>query len=239
MIDIHTHILPEIDDGSQSSSETLDMITEAYDAGFTDIITTSHFITGRFEVNKIERTLIISALQKKVDADGIDLKLYNGAESYITPELIDYYENNSIPTLAGSRYALFEFPMNSKVLYGDKVIDDLLDNGYIPVIAHPERYSVVQKDLEIANHWIEKGALLQSNYGSILEQYGKNAKKTFIKLLKERKITFLGSDCHARKSVYTRVNRAVNEMEKYADMDYIDKITRLNQEKVIEDKEIF
>ena len=100
-------------------------------------------------------------------------------------------------------------------------------------------YGWFQKDIEIANHWIEKGALLQSNYGSILEQYGKDAKKTFIKLLKERKITFLGSDCHARKSVYTRVNRAVNEMEKYADMDYIDKITRLNQEKVIEDKEIF
>ena len=237
MIDIHTHILPEIDDGSQSSSETLDMITEAYDAGFTDIITTSHFITGRFEVNKIERTLIISALQKKVDADGIDLKLYNGAESYITPELIDYYENNSIPTLAGSRYALFEFPMNSKVLYGDKVIDDLLDNGYIPVIAHPERYQEFQKNPNLVIEYLKSGVLLQGNFTSLFGKYGRHSRKVLKLYLKNKWICFLGSDTH-HEVAYDNKKLEKMLLKITKDKEYAEELLSKNFDKVINNEDI-
>lgn len=236
MIDIHTHILPSIDDGSSSVEETFDMLNEAYDAGFTDIITTSHYITEQFEVNKKERDFLIQALQKKVDVSSIDLTLHNGAESYIMPELASYYEDGIIPTLANSRYVLFEFPMNSKVIYGDAVISELRSKGYIPVIAHPERYSFVQKNIDIAFEWAENGAFLQSNYGSIIQKYGKEAKKTFLKLLKSDVITFLGTDCHARGSVYSQMDDILDELSKHIGNDKIDELTRINQLKVINDE---
>ena len=87
MIDIHTHILPSIDDGSRDAAETFDMINEAYDAGFTDIITTSHYITEQYEVNKNERNLLLNDIQNKVDVENINLILHNGAEAYIMPNL--------------------------------------------------------------------------------------------------------------------------------------------------------
>lgn len=239
MIDIHTHILPSIDDGSRDAAETFDMINEAYDAGFTDIITTSHYITEQYEVNKNERNLLLNAIQNKVDVENINLILHNGAEAYIMPNLSEYYNAGVIPTLANSRYVLFEFPMHSKVLYGNDVIEDLIKNDYIPIIAHPERYTFVQKDISIAFEWIEKGALLQSNYGSIVEQYGKAAKKTFIKLLQENAITFLGTDSHRRKGVYTEINDIIDELKKYSTNGNIEKMTRINQQKVINDEEIF
>lgn len=239
MIDIHTHILPSIDDGSRDVAETFDMINEAYDAGFTDIITTSHYITEQYEVNKNERNLLLNAIQNKVDVENINLILHNGAEAYIMPNLTEYYKAGVIPTLADSRYVLFEFPMHSKVLYGNDVIDDLIKNDYIPIIAHPERYSFVQKDINIAFEWIEKGALLQSNYGSIVEQYGKPAKKTFMKLLKEDAISFLGTDSHRRKGIYTEINDILDELKKYTTNDNIEKLTKINQQKVINNEEIF
>ena len=239
MIDIHTHILPSIDDGSRDAAETFDMINEAYDAGFTDIITTSHYITEQYEVNKNERNLLLNAIQNKVDVENINLILHNGAEAYIMPNLSEYYNEGVIPTLANSRYGVFEFPMHSKVLYGNDVIEDLIKNDYIPIIAHPERYTFVQKDISIAFEWIEKGALLQSNYGSIVEQYGKAAKKIFIKLLQENAITFLGTDSHRRKGVYTEINDIIDELKKYTTNDNIEKMTRINQQKVINNEEIF
>lgn len=239
MIDIHTHILPCIDDGARDALETFEMINEAYDAGFTDIITTSHYITEQYEVNKNERALLLEAIQNKVDAENINLILHNGAEAYISPNLDELYDNNTIPTLANSRYVLFEFPMHSKVLYGNDVIENLIKKGYIPIIAHPERYSFVQKNINTALEWVKKGALLQSNYGSIVEQYGNAAKKTFIKLLKEDAITFLGTDSHRKGGVYSEINDIIAELKKYKTDSEIDKLTRINQQKVLNDENIY
>ena len=116
MIDMHTHLLPEIDDGSQSIKDTFDMIDEAYKAGFTDIITTSHYMEDEYEVNRVQRQMLIDAIQSKVDEKDISFNLYNGAEIYIMPNLVSFVDNGTIPTLAESRYVLFELPLNSNVL---------------------------------------------------------------------------------------------------------------------------
>lgn len=239
MIDIHAHILPNIDDGSKNIEESLNMANEAEKAGFTDIITTSHYIINwSYNADKQKREELIKDLQKNIDDMEINLKLHNGAESYVSPELVNYYLNGKIPTLAGSKYALFEFPRNDEVLYGDMVIENLIKQGYIPVIAHPERYLNVQQNIGIAYKWIKKGAILQSNYGSILGNYGEDAKKAFIKLLKNKMITFLGSDCHKPLSVYINVKNSLIEIKKYANKHYIEEITELNQRKVINNEEI-
>ena len=233
MIDVHTHILPGIDDGSRNIRQTIDMIKEAYSAGFTDIITTSHYIDGHFDIDKNDRQILIDNIQ---DLLKYKIKLHNGAESYIIPDLVELYNNNTIPTLANSRYTLFELPMNSDILYLDNIIEEFLSNDYIPVIAHPERYGFVQRDIERAFQMIEIGALLQCNYGSFIGTYGVEAQKTAIKLLKKDKISFLGSDTHRPESVYTRINEVLTKIEKTVGYKKVEQITVTNPQKIIDNE---
>ena len=86
MIDMHTHLLPEIDDGSQNIKETFDMIEEAYKAGFTQIITTSHYMEKEYEINRVQRQMLIDAIQAKIDEKDMSIQLHNGAEIYIMPD---------------------------------------------------------------------------------------------------------------------------------------------------------
>lgn len=231
MIDVHTHVLPKIDDGSKSIEETLQMIDEAYTAGFTDIITTSHYIDGHYDINSNDRAQIINGLQNIINSR---VTLHNGAEAYITPELVDLYNEGIIPTLAGSRYALFELPMNSEVMYAKQVVNDLLNSGYIPIIAHPERYSFVQRNIKKAYEFADMGALLQCNYGSFIGRYGREAEKVAIKLLKEDKITFLGTDTHRANSIYTKVPEVVEKIHKLTNSDKIYQLTVDNPSKILD-----
>lgn len=235
MIDIHTHIIPGIDDGSKSIEETLEMINEARNAGFTDIITTSHYIDGHSDINKFNRELLINGIQS---VNKTDVKLYNGAEAYITPDLLELYNGEQIPTLANSRYVLFELPMNSEVLYTYSIIEDLINNNYVPIIAHPERYRFVQKNIKKAYELIDRGALLQCNYGSFIGLYGNDAQKTVVKLLKEDKISFLGSDTHRANSIYTKIEDVVRKLEKTVGFEKVQDITTNNPRKIIDNEYI-
>lgn len=178
MTDVHCHLLPQIDDGSQSVEDSLELFKEAYYSGFTQIINTSHYISnGRFRTNANEREKLIIAFQELLNNQNINLKLYNGAEAYLSTDLPELFENGTIPTLANSRYVLFELPMSQKALYTEDIINQLEELGYVPVIAHPERYDYVKEDYKIALKWIDMGVYLQCNYGSIIGQYRKTCTK--------------------------------------------------------------
>ena len=113
MIDIHSHILPEVDDGSRSKAETITMISEAYKNGITDIIATSHYMEGNYEVNKSKREEMVNILKKILTIKELPVKIYIGAEVYISSNLIKNIKDNEIPTLNNSKYLLFELPMNT------------------------------------------------------------------------------------------------------------------------------
>lgn len=238
MIDMHTHILPSIDDGSRNIMQTMQMIKEAELAGFTDIITTSHYIENEYDVPKKNRAEIIDAIQNEIDKEGIKIKLHNGAEAFITNALTDLVDDDIVPTLAGSRYVLFEIPMHSNVLYLDQVIEDLITAKYKPIIAHPERYDIVKKDPNLAIRWVKNGALLQSNYAGILERYGADSKKTLLKLLDADAIHFLGTDTHAPNTTYVQMKQILEEFRKVIGEERLEKLTEVNPRKIIDDEPI-
>ena len=235
MIDIHTHILPEIDDGSKSVDQTLEMIEEAYLAGFTDIITTSHYIEDTYDIDKDDRDLLIENIKPLIEQN---IKLHNGAETYISPDIVELYQNGTIPTLADSDYVLFELPMNSEVIYVENIIKNLKWHGYIPIIAHPERYGSVKRNINKAIELTEMGALLQCNYGSFLGKYGDDAFETVIKLLKKDKITFLGTDTHRPQSIYTEVDKAIKVIKKYSNNEMVEKLTTINPQMILDNVSI-
>lgn len=234
MIDVHCHILPQIDDGSQSVDNSFELMKEAYNNGFTDIITTSHFIKdGDYNASINYREKLIDAFQSLLDENNIKLKLYNGAEAYITPDLPRLYSDELIPTLAGSKYVLFELPMSQNAIYTENVINELEALGYFPIIAHPERYDFVKNNIEIARKWKQMGAYLQCNYGSLVGKYGTHAKKTIFKLLKEDLVSFLGTDTHVANTNYSDIDKMMKILIKEVGIKKAKELTDENPSKII------
>lgn len=238
MIDVHSHILPSVDDGAKDIAETFKILEEACDAGFSDIFATSHYIEGEYEFNKTDREFIIEALMQKIAEEGLDIKLHIGAEGYISNDLPKLIEAGEVPTMGNSKYVLFELPLRAKVMYISEVINKLINMKLIPIIAHPERYEVVQDDPNLAIEWVEDGALLQSNFASIIGRYGTKAKETLYKLLDANAVHFLGTDNHRAGSIYTRMDDIKREFRKRIGKDKFYELTELNPRCILNNDEI-
>lgn len=234
MIDFHSHILPGIDDGSRSIEQTIRMLKEAKEAGFTKIISTSHYMEGYYESDETERIELLNEVQKNISG----IELYLGNEIYITNNMIDLIQNKQASTINNSKYVLFEFPLSAKSMNDKEVVYRLIENGFVPVIAHPERYSYVQDNPEYIEELAEMGALFQANYGSIIGMYGKKAEKTLKKLLKNDLIRFFGSDSHRIDQVYTKMPKILKKLHKFLSDEEIEEFTVINPQKVLNNEDI-
>ena len=136
MIDIHSHLIPNVDDGAKTPQETIELIKEAEKVGITDIILTPHYIINAYEQNANTLILLKDKLQQIIDKDNINVKLHIGMEVYIINNLIDLLKQNVLLTLANSKYLLIELPMNTHVQYLDIIIFKLIENNIIPIIAN-------------------------------------------------------------------------------------------------------
>ena len=129
--------------------------------------------------------------------------------------------------------------MQSELPNLKNIIYNLLGNGYIPIIAHPERYSYVKENPNWLLEYLELGVLFQSNYASIIGLYGKEAQKTVKLLLKNNMIHFLGSDVHKASTIYTKMPEIMQELRKILERDKLNKLIKLNAELVLENKAIY
>lgn len=237
MIDIHTHLIPNVDDGSKNVDITFKTFEEAQRVGFTDIILTSHYIPEYNETKKEELTFWKENLQEVLKSKNSKLKLHSGMEIYISENINEFIEQGKLLTLANSKYILMELPMNTTVNYLNYVIYFLESIGLKLIIAHPERYRNVQKTPNIVKEYIEKGCLMQCNYGSILGKYGKEAKDTIKYLLKNNLVHFIATDCHNSGGIYLEVPKALKKIEKIIGTKKTYEITTLNQRKIINNEQ--
>lgn len=223
MIDLHSHILFETDDGSKTIEESIKMAKEAESAGFTTICCTPHYLEPRYIKTKEENKQTLERLQKELSDSGINIELVLGNEIFITNNIEELVNNEKVSTLGDSEYILFELPLFQKL---PNAIDILRNLPYSKMIlAHPERYEYVQKDLSYLDDFIEMGILLQGNYESILGKYGRRAQKTIKKLLKQRKIDLLSTDAHKPLSTYSRMLEIEKKLRKVIKKDYYKSLT--------------
>lgn len=237
MIDIHSHIIPNVDDGARSVEETFNILKEAQEAGFTDVILTSHFLLNYYETNAQELIFWKEKLQEVLKKQGTKINLHSGMEIYITNQMEELLENKKILTLANSRYMLIELPLATNVKYFDYVVYYLEAKGIKPIIAHPERYKCVQKDPDIVEEYIEKGCLIQCNYGSIVNLYGREAEKTIKTLLKKNQVHFLGSDVHRENGTYLIILDVIKKIRKIIGENKINELTTINPKKILQNEE--
>ena len=237
MIDFHSHIIPGVDDGSKSVEETYNLILEAKEAGFTDIIMTSHFTSHYYEPKPYELKLWKEKLQELIKIKEIDINLHSGMEVYVSNRLEELIKNEKLLTIADSKYILIELPINASINYLDNILYILDTFGLKLILAHPERYIYVQDNPSIIDDYISKGILLQCNFGSIIGQYGKNAEHIIKRMLKNGQVDFLGSDCHRENTVYKTIPEAVRKIKSLIGEEEFNKIAVLNPKKVLDNKE--
>lgn len=237
MVDIHCHCIYGIDDGAQTIEESIQIIKEVELAGFTNIVLTPHYyIEAGYVASKEDIKNRIDKINELLKENRINVKLHIGNEVYMTQEVIDKIKEKEVSTLAESKYILIEFPMHTKVKYAEAAVFRLQELGLKVIIAHPERYSYVQRDIETVENWIDKGCLLQCNYGSIIGQYGKKAKKTIKKLLKKDQVYMLASDCHMPETIYPKIPKVLKKLKKIISNEKIEEITKLNALNIIKDR---
>ncbi len=234
MIDFHSHILPNIDDGSRSLNETIHILKEAQKAGFTKIISTSHYIDGYYEANEDQRAKLLNEVKENFQG----MELYLGNEIYITNQMTELLSEKKASTINNSKYVLFELPMNTKAMDVKEVVFRLMEKGYVPIIAHPERYKYVKENIEYVRELADMGVLFQSNYGSSIGMYGKKAQKTQKKLLEEGLIQFFGSDVHTVEQVYTKMPKILKKLRKIISEEELEQFSTVNPQKVLNNEDI-
>ena len=190
MIDIHSHLVPGADDGSQSIEESLVLLKQAEEDGITELITTPHFMkNGEFRIKASELVKRFNGLKKAYQGS---IKLHLGNELYIHPDLPELLEQGDILSLAESNYILVEFPFQDYKDEYDEVLYEL-SLKYRIIIAHPERYRYVQEDPNFCLRWLKEGYLLQSNQNSLFK---KETKKILFPMIEHGFISFIASDAH-------------------------------------------
>lgn len=238
MIDIHSHILPNIDDGARSIEETFHLIQEAQEAGFEAIIATSHYMEGYYETDTPEREVWINAIYENLQAKNIDVKLFLGNEIYMSENIIKLLEEGKASTINDTSYVLFELPLNVEPLNLYDVIYEMQEYKIVPILAHPERYTFIQKEPELVYELIQKGVLMQANYGSIIGQYGEKAKIIVKKFLENNMIHMLGSDVHRENTIYPKIPAILSELNELIGEEKLKELTTTNPKLVLNNKRI-
>lgn len=238
MLDIHSHLLFDLDDGAIDIQESVNIIKMAKSIGFEGMIATPHYKQNEYcqtPDNIIKR---IDAIKFRLKQEDIKFNIYIGNEIYIFPEMCEFIQNGDIAKLNNSRYILVETPRQEKVLYLEDILFKIRNRGYVPILAHPERYEYIQKDIKYAKKLVQSGVLLQINAGSLIEMHGKKAKSTAKKLLKNSLVSFVATDCHRVGKMYFEYENILKKIKKIVGEERYNKIIFDNPRRVRDNLEI-
>jgi len=194
--DIHSHLIPGIDDGSPDMETTIMLLKKFIDLGYEKVITTPHIMSDYY---KNTPEIILSGLDKvkaEIIKNNLDIVIEAAAEYNLEPEFEDLLEKNNLLTFGTDKYLLFELSFFDEPPRLNEIIWKMREKGLSPVLAHVERYAYWHKDYDKIEEMINRGVKLQVNIGSIIGAYGPEVKKVAEKLIEDQVIDFIGSDCH-------------------------------------------
>lgn len=197
MIDIHTHILPGIDDGARDIEESLEMANIAVEDGITAVVATPHVMTGVFDNKKDDIIRAVNNFNEILKENKIPLTVMPGAEVHLEPDLPQRMEKGELLSLNDSRYLLVELPGSFIPDYTAQLLYELQLQGITPIIAHPERNAGFIHNTFRLQELVQKGAMAQVSSGSITGFFGSRVKKAAIHMVQEGMIQLLASDAHS------------------------------------------
>jgi protein-tyrosine phosphatase len=212
MIDLHSHVLPNLDDGAKDMEEALEMCHLAEGDGITVLAATPHFRPTVYENGQEDILLAVSRLQQELDREGIFLKLVPGVDILVSPEVIPFLERN--PRLIfGGRYVLVEFPAQSIPPSIEAFFFQMRLKGITPIVSHPERNSDIQNDPKMLEGMVDKGALVQVTAMSLTGDFGDRARSTAFRMVKSGLAHVVASDAHSTRHRIPVLSKALRVLE--------------------------
>ncbi len=240
MIDIHTHILPGVDDGAKTMEDSILMIEQAIDAGVEVICATPHIldeVTPALE-EKINHTFRL--LHSQVDERKLKIKLILGSEIYVRQDMVSLGRFDFFSLNQTGKYVLMELPLGQLPKGVDRLIYGLRLEGITPIIAHPERSLIEKNQLEDVQSLIRQGAMMQINAGSLSGYYGKLPRKTAELLLKQNLVHFMASDAHNPSHCSIAVlPQAFNKVSALVGKRKAEELVRHNPRQILKGEKIF
>lgn len=234
MIDIHSHILPAIDDGAKDLKMSLIMAKMASLSGTQEMIATPHFCfryNDKSDIEYLKKTYY--AFVEQLVINKIPLKLYLGMEILYTEELLEFIENEQLYGLNRTNYLLIEFDYLDSPDYLVSALAKIKAYGYRPILAHPERYRAVWQHFEILECLVNEGILCQCNTGSLFGHFGLHAKETVQKMFEYGFVHFIGSDCHGIMERNPEIIDAYDHVCNFYGLKVANKIFKKNPTKII------
>ncbi|MGB8452071.1 MAG: CpsB/CapC family capsule biosynthesis tyrosine phosphatase [Anaerocolumna sp.] len=237
-IDIHSHILPEIDDGSKSMEQTIHMVKLAYEEGIRTMVATPHFHEGSYEHPPSILEYKLQKVKEAVKDIVPEMNILLGSEIYYSHEIVRLLRRNRMPAIAGTKYILVEFSTMADYRYIKNGLQEFVMEGYLPVIAHVERYVDVTKDLGRVMELIDMGVCIQVNADSITGETGRYYHGIAKKLLKYQYIHIIATDTHSDGARAPRIRKCFDYVvKKYGD-EYAKELLIDNQRKILSDQYI-
>lgn len=235
-IDIHTHILSEVDDGSKSMMVSMEMLDIAYLEGIRGIVATPHYHPVKCMMDYEAIFEKFKEFQDSAKSRYPDMKIYLGREIYYTSDVLELIEQGARLTYEDTEYILVEYSPRADYNYIRTSINSILQAGLIPVIAHIERYECMVEDLENVEEVREMGAIIQVNASSILGGSGKTIKKFTKKLLKNQLVDIVATDAHSAGTRAPRINECATYLHKKYGQEYTEELLIYNPQRIIEGK---
>jgi len=222
MIDMHSHILVNVDDGPETMEETFQLFEQAIAEGITTIISTSHALHPLYHVPCHVVNEQLNQYQQEIDSRNMPLTLYPGHEVRLAGNIVELYETGQLHTLAQSNYMLLELPSGFVPTYSSAIIYNLLTVGITPIIAHPERNAAIAKNPNILKQLILEGALAQMTAGSLAGKFGKSIQQLSLQLVQSNLVHTYGSDVHNVKSRPFLFEKGLRFLEKEKQLEAVD-----------------
>ena len=218
-VDMHSHLIPGIDDGSKTMDESIAMLAKFQHLGYKKVITTPHVM---YDYYRNTPEIILSGLDQVRETAlklGLDIEIQAAAEYYFDEYFLELIAKKDLLTF-GENYVLVEFAFQGKPMYENEMFFELLNSGYKPVLAHFERYAAFHGNWGKAQEYRDRGVAIQLNLNSLTGHYGPEVKKQAEKLIDEQLIDFVGSDCHRIQHLLT--------LEEHLSLPYMHKLLDLD-----------
>ena len=240
MIDLHSHILPGLDDGAQTMDNALEMARIAQEDGIEKIVATPHLFRNDFtpqDLGIIEEKRL--ELVEALDKNNIDVEILAGAEVHISHNLIDEIrKNRAYLVIHKSSYMFAEFPSDHVFSGVKNLFFELMSEGITPIIAHPERNSVFRRNPAMLYELVQTGAFCQVNSGSITGIYSVRSQDAVNQFLGLGLVHFIASDCHNSSSIPPKLSEAVKKAAEIIGEKNASFLVRDNPQAVLDNKEL-
>jgi protein-tyrosine phosphatase len=238
MIDLHCHILPNVDDGPQNVAESVEMAKQAVRQGIKTIIATPHHRNEKYVNHGQTIFNQVEELNRVLKSENLELTILPGQETRIFGEIVEGLESGEILPLNQGKYLLVELPSGHVPRYTGQLMFDIQLKGFVPVIVHPERNQEIMENPEVLYQLVKKGALTQVTASSVTGHFGKTIKKFTHQLLEANLTHFIASDAHNTTSRGFKMDEAYSTVEKVFGIDFV-YMLRENTELILTSKSVY